>query len=61
MRGRSEILRVPVKGGPSETVLNLDSFGKSAGQLDIWFGLTPDNALMLNRILNAGEIYKVSY
>ena len=61
MNGPTEILRVAVGGGPVQTVLNLDSFSKSAGQLETWFSLTPDNALMLNRLLNTSEIYALSY
>ena len=61
MNGPTEILRVAVSGGPVQTVLNLDSFSKSAGQLDTWFSLMPDNALMLNRLLNTSEIYALNY
>ena len=61
MSGDTEILRVAVGGGAAQTVLKLDSFGKAAGQLDIWFSLTPDNALVLNRWLNASEIYALNY
>lgn len=61
MHGPTEIVRVPVGGGPVQTVLNLDSFSKAAGQLDTWFSLTPHNALLLNRWLNASEIYELSY
>jgi Tol biopolymer transport system component len=61
MSGQTEILRVGVGGGPTQTVLNLDSFSKAAGQLDTWFSLTPDNALVLNRWLNTSEIYALSY
>jgi Tol biopolymer transport system component len=61
MDGQTEILRAPVGGGPIQTVVNLDSFSKSAGQLDAWFSLTPDNALLLNRWLNTSEIYALSY
>jgi hypothetical protein len=52
---------VAVGGGAVETVLNLDSFSKSVGQLDTWFSLTPDNALLLNRWLNTSEIYALNY
>jgi len=41
--------------------LKLDSFSKAAGQLDTWFSLTPDNALILNRWLNTSEIYALNY
>jgi len=41
--------------------LNLDSFCKSAGQLDTWFSLAPDNAIILNRWLNTSEIYALNY
>jgi Tol biopolymer transport system component len=61
MQGPTEILRVAVGGGAVETVLNLDSFSKSVGQLDTWFSLTPDNALLLNRWLNTSEIYALNY
>jgi hypothetical protein len=61
MKGPTEILRVAVSGGAVETVLNLDSFSKSVGQLDTWFSLTPDNALLLNRWLNTSEIYALNY
>lgn len=61
MSGPTEILRVAVDGGTVQTVLNLDSFSTSAGQLDTWFSLTPDNALLLNRWLNTSEIYALNY
>jgi Tol biopolymer transport system component len=61
MNGSAEILRVVVDGDTVQTVLNLDSFSKSPGQLDTWFSLTPDNALLLNRSLNTSEIYALSY
>jgi Tol biopolymer transport system component len=61
MNGQTEILRVAVGGGSVQTVLNLNSFSKSAGQLDTWFSLTPDNTLILNRWLNTSEIYALSY
>ena len=61
MNGPTEILRAAVSGGPVQTVLNLDSFSKSVGQLDTWFSLTPDNALLLNRWLNTSEIYALNY
>lgn len=61
INGQTEILRVPVSGGSVQAVLNLNSFSKSLGQLDTWFSLTPDNALMLNRWLNTSEIYALSY
>lgn len=61
MNGPTKILRVAVGGGSVLTVLNLDSFSKSAGQLDTWFSLTPDNALLLNRWLNTSEIYALNY
>jgi Tol biopolymer transport system component len=61
MSGPTEILRVAVGGGTVETVLNLDSFSKSVGQLDTWFSLTPDNAVLLNRWLNTSEIYALNY
>lgn len=61
MKGQTEILRAPVEGGSVQTVLNLDSFSRSAGQLDVWFSLTPDNALILNRWLNTSEIYALTY
>ena len=61
MSGNSEILRVAVGGGAAQTVLKLDSFSKGAGQLDNWFSLTPDNAIVLNRWLNTSEIYALNY
>ena len=61
MNGHTEILRVAVGGGSVQTVLNLDSLSKSAGQLDTWFSLTPDNALILNRWLHTSEIYALNY
>jgi len=61
MSGETEILRVAVDGGAPQTVLNLDSFCKSAGQLDTWFSLAPDNAIILNRWLNTSEIYALNY
>jgi dipeptidyl aminopeptidase/acylaminoacyl peptidase len=61
MSGHSEILRVDVSSGAVQTVLNLDSFGGATGQLDTWFSLTPDNALLLNRWLNTSEIYALNY
>jgi Tol biopolymer transport system component len=60
MNGQATILRVAVGGGAVQTVLNLDSFSKSAGQLDTWFSLAPDNALLLNRWLNTSEIYALA-
>ena len=35
MSGSTKILRVPVGGGAVETVLNLDTFSKSGGQLEL--------------------------
>jgi len=61
LNGPTEILRVTVGGGAVQTILNLDSFSKSPGQLDTWFSLTPDNALILNRWLNTSEIYELNY
>jgi Tol biopolymer transport system component len=61
MTGHAEILRVPVTGGAAQTVLNLEALSKSPGQLDTWFSLTPDNALILNRWLNASEIFALNY
>jgi Tol biopolymer transport system component len=61
MSGETEILRVAVGGGSVQIVLKLDSFSKAAGQLDTWFSLTPDNALILNRWLNTSEIYALNY
>jgi Tol biopolymer transport system component len=61
MNGHTEILRIAVGGSSVQTVLNLDSFSKSAGQLDTWFSLTPDNALILNRWLDTSEIYALNY
>jgi Tol biopolymer transport system component len=61
MSGQAKILRVPVGGGTVQTVLNLGSFSEAAGALDIWFSLTPDNALLLNRWLNTSEIYALDY
>lgn len=61
LNGQTEIVRVPAGGGTLQTVMNLDSFSKSGGQLDTWFSLTPDNALILNRWLDTSEIYALSY
>jgi len=61
MNGSTQILRIAVDGGAVETILDLDSFTKSPGKLDVWFSLTPDNALLLNRWLNTSEIYALSY
>jgi Tol biopolymer transport system component len=61
MNGSTDILRIAVDGGAVETILDLDSFSKSPGKLDVWFSLTPDNALLLNRLLNTSEIYALSY
>lgn len=61
MSGQAKILRVAVRGDAVETVLNLGSFSEAAGELDVWFALTPDNALLLNRWLNASEIYALNY
>ena len=61
MSGQTQILRVAVGGGAPQTVLDLDSFSKATGQVDNWFSLTPDNALILNRWLNTSEIYALSY
>jgi len=61
MNGSTDILRIAVDGGAVETILDLDSFTKSPGKLDEWFSLTPDNALLLNRLLNTSEIYSLSY
>ena len=61
INGPMEILRVAVDGGTVQAVLNLDSFSTSAGQLDTWFSLTPDNAVLLNRWLNTSEIYALNY
>jgi Tol biopolymer transport system component len=61
INGQTEILRVAAGGGAVQTVLNLSSFSKSLGQLDTWFSLTPDHALLLNRWLNTSEIYALSY
>lgn len=61
MTGHAEILRVATHGGPLQVVFNLDSFSKSAGELDTWFGLMPDNTLLLNHWLNPTEIYELSY
>jgi dipeptidyl aminopeptidase/acylaminoacyl peptidase len=61
INGSTEILRIAVDGGAVETVLDLASFSRSPGHLDVWFSLTPDNALLLNRWLNTSEIYSLSY
>ena len=61
MSGETEILRVGVGGGAPQSVLKLDSFSRAAGQLDTWFSLTPDSAIVLNRWLNTSEIYALDY
>jgi Tol biopolymer transport system component len=61
MNGQTNILRVAVGGGAVQSVLNLDTFSRSPGQLDTWFSLTPDNSLILNRRLDTSEIYALNY
>jgi len=61
MRGTVEIVRVPASGGAMQTVIDLNVFSKAAGQLDTWFGLTPDNSIMLNHVLMTNEIYDITY
>jgi len=61
LNGQAEIVREAVGGGVLQTFLNLDSFTKSMGELDTWFSLTPDNAIIVNRWLDTSEIYALNY
>ena len=57
VRGQPEIVRVAAEGGAVHPVLNLDAFSRAGGELDEWFSLTPDNAILLNRWMSSSEIY----
>jgi Tol biopolymer transport system component len=59
--GKNEIVRVPAGGGALQIVANLDSFSKSIGDPGVWFSLTPDNALLLDRWVNTSELFSLSY
>jgi Tol biopolymer transport system component len=61
IKNRTEILRVPINRGSVQTVLNSDPLSESVGHLDTWFGVTPDDEIIMNRWLNTSEIYVLSY
>jgi len=51
------IERVRVKDGQRTVVVNLSALRALSGSMDNWFGLAPDDSVILARRLNSSEIY----
>jgi len=58
---RPEIVRVPLRGGRVQALVDLSSLSKLSGKFDSWFCLTPDGSLLLTRLLNSSDIYAVNW
>lgn len=58
---RPLIERICVNNGKREMVVGLASLQKVPGQIDFWFGLSPENRLILAHRLTSSEIYSLDW
>lgn len=58
---KPEIFRIPVKGGNTETVVDLESLSKLTGQVVRGLCVAPDNSIILFRQLSSSEIYVLDW
>lgn len=56
-----QIVRISISNGHVEEAVDLSSFAKLLGHVDTWFALAPDNAIILQRVFDASEIYSLEY
>jgi Tol biopolymer transport system component len=56
-----KIIRVSLLKGKVENVVDLASFGRSAGAFSPWFCLAPDDSVIALRRLDASEIYALNW
>ena len=56
-----EILRISLKDGKVERVVDLSDFAKLRGRLDTWFAVAPQGSIIFSRELGSNEIYALSY
>ena len=55
--GQPEIVRISLKDGKLETVVNFSDFKKLTGSLNSWFNFTPQGSILFTHILASDEIY----
>lgn len=56
-----EIIRIPVSGKWETTAVSLDSLNKITGATGTWFGLAPDDSVVVSRWLSVSEIYAIDF
>lgn len=62
MTGRDHIIsRVNIRTGASEQVANLKDLRISGTEEGLWFGLTPDDSLLVSLGSGVNEVFSVSY
>lgn len=55
------IERVRASDGQREVVADLSSLRKMSGEMDMWFGLAPDESPILLHLLNPSEVYSLDW
>lgn len=56
-----QICRVSVPSGVPERVANLKDLQISGNRMSMWFGLAPDDSLLVTQAAASNEIFSVSY
>jgi hypothetical protein len=56
-----EILRISLKDGKIERVVDLSDFAKLRGRVDTWFTVAPQGSIIFSHELGSNEIYALDY
>lgn len=58
---RPEVIRISVRDGRTEPVIDLTNFCKLSGRVDTWFAVTPDDSILFLREVSGNEVYALHY
>jgi Tol biopolymer transport system component len=58
---RPEVIRISLRDGNEEPVVDLTNFSKLLGRIDTWFAVTPDNSILFLHVVSGDEVYAMRY